>query len=521
MATLTYTFDDDTTSQPPAGWDLWYESNPACSALVVDDGGSKSVVFGTPNGELNYYINENALSLGDAVFHGAFLRASASSALALRLRVSGSFGSETYYGFDFGNNSASIYKFVGGSYTLLTSGAATITAGTIYGFKVESTGTTHRLKVWAWAGAEPGAWNLSTSDADISTGNVIIGAIANSVKVYHAIIESDDITIDVDVTQDPVGAITITGYNPTVVATQPDIVATPVGSIVITGYNPTVTASAAATRLFFKFKDEAGNVWTREIDRTTPVREVVYNPLIDPPDPFNFIGSTPDIVLADATEGDFNLGLVTAVGREGFIYTVKKIDSTAYTVTLVPALSEEIEGESSLVISAPGECVSFVSDNADWHVLNRMRVGLLYDTPSAVTLNTGTGTAGDVDSFATALDGDTYDVDEVTGTPGFDIELDFTGVSSFDELRIRMAYNGTSAHIVHLLLYNYDTTSYDTVAQLLGTDGEFVWSVVPVPNSTSYISSGAVNAKIYHTTAGNASHDVSIDYVALVSRMTV
>ena len=140
--------------------------------------------------------------------------------------------------------------------------------------------------------------------------------------------------------------------------------------------------------------------------------------------------------------------------------------------------------------------------------------------PSTVTLNTGSNTAGDVDSFGVALDGDTYDVDEVTGVPGFDIELDFTGVTDFDQIWVRMAYNGTTSHVLNLLLYNYNTTTYDTISRILTFGaGSYTWFVFPVPVDTNYIDSGAVNLKIYHATSGNAAHDVSVDYVGLINRV--
>jgi hypothetical protein len=47
-----------------------------------------------------------------------------------------------------------------------------------------------------------------------------------------------------------------------------------------------------------------------------------------------------------------------------------------------------------------------------------------------------------------------------------------------------------------------------------GLDAYQVYSI-PIPDDTNYIDSGAAKIKIYHSTTGNASHDVYVDYVAV------
>ena len=151
------------------------------------------------------------------------------------------------------------------------------------------------------------------------------------------------------VAQTPLGTVSITGYDP--VVTLPNIAA-PVGSLTITGYNPTVAASASDVHLYIKFKDAAGNVWTREIDRKPPVTEVSAAHLAS---------STSETVLADAVGGAFSVSLPTAVGREGFNYAVKKIDSSANAVTIDPAGAETIDSAATISLTTQNEGVLFLS----------------------------------------------------------------------------------------------------------------------------------------------------------------
>ena len=134
--------------------------------------------------------------------------------------------------------------------------------------------------------------------------------------------------------------------------------------------------------------------------------------------------------------------------------------------------------------------------------------------PDTVTLNTGSNTAGDVDSVKIMNDSDTYDVDEVTGVPGFDIEFTFSDVVDFTRIWLHVLYNGSTSHVVNVQLYNYDTTSWDTITSF--TDQTVMtWIDRLVTDDTDYIDSGAVKLRLYHVTSGNAAHDISVDYVAI------
>jgi len=430
VGTLTYTFESDTVGTPPANWSFFRESVPGSGGYINTTNtviaSGKSIVIDSNSGasQIEYTCDETG-TLSDCVIDGRFLRTGANRAARVRLRVSGTGASPTYYGFDYGNNYAVIYKVVAGSLTALTDGAVTCGTVSTY-FKAEASGTTLRLKVWT--GAEPGTWDLSTTDSDISSGGVALGA---TYSVYFDDIAITSSDLDTDVTQDPLGTLTVTGYDPVVkinaqiyvgdpfvgdpVQVFPDIqvegfnpyvaaatentpsaigtleiagfdptvtapvgvavaplgelsitgydpvvtyinTAVPVGTLTITGYDPTVTASASAVHLYFKFKDENGNVWTREIDSKPPVTEVTTT----------YIASSRDeIILADASGGAFTITMPTATGREGFIYTIKKTDSSANAVTVAGT----IDGDTDFDLLSQDESITIVSDNSAWWIL--------------------------------------------------------------------------------------------------------------------------------------------------------
>ena len=150
----------------------------------------------------------------------------------------------------------------------------------------------------------------------------------------------------------------------------------------------------------------------------------------------------------------------------------------------------------------------------------KLLANALYYSPADVTLETGDLVGGTVASVITPLDGEVYHIDEVTGTPGFDFNFGFTGITvPPSHMLIRMFYAGSAAHDVSLGLWNYTgTPAYDILSTTPGNLLGFSMYTIPIPDSIveNYMSGGAMNVQIVHVTGGNASHDIQVDYVSLV-----
>jgi hypothetical protein len=78
------------------------------------------------------------------------------------------------------------------------------------------------------------------------------------------------------------------------------------------------------------------------------------------------LDATHHIVAADATAGAVVITLPTAVGIAGTEYVVKKIDSSANTVTVDGATTETIDGASTKVLSAQWAYTRIISNGANW-----------------------------------------------------------------------------------------------------------------------------------------------------------
>ena len=121
-----------------------------------------------------------------------------------------------------------------------------------------------------------------------------------------------------------------------------------------------------------------------------------------------------------------------------------------------------------------------------------------------------------------AQDGDTYHIDEVTGTPGLDLIADFVDVTKFDYVQVIANYRGSASHTVSIQLYNWARAEWHTWSSCVGIEITKVNRSYWVPCPVNYIGTGAdagkVRLRCVHTMGGNASHDFYIDVLALYNR---
>lgn len=134
--------------------------------------------------------------------------------------------------------------------------------------------------------------------------------------------------------------------------------------------------------------------------------------------------------------------------------------------------------------------------------------------PDSMNVVTSDGYTGTVTNVQT-LDGTYVQIEEVASTPGYEVRFNFIDVIDFNDIFLYLKYNGGATHTVNIDLYNYNTLGWDTFEQF--TDMyKFTIIDIPVPLTDDYINgSDEVILRIYHGDAGNATHDIQIDYVCL------
>lgn len=152
----------------------------------------------------------------------------------------------------------------------------------------------------------------------------------------------------------------------------------------------------------------------------------------------------------------------------------------------------------------------FEADQDGSHNFNLRIAGEPEIVADSDTLNTGGVGSGSVSDTYTQ-NGVDYQIDEVGGVPGFDIEFDFTVAGVAKSINIYGYYSGNAGHNVDVNAWNGG--SYDTLGQLPDAVADTLYSFSLTPSHTI---GGAVNIQIEHTTGGAPTHDLFLDHVYLI-----
>ena len=109
----------------------------------------------------------------------------------------------------------------------------------------------------------------------------------------------------------------------------------------------------------------------------------------------------------------------------------------------------------------------------------------------------------------------TYVLTDGTGSaPAWYINFDFIDVVKFNRVVMNINYTQASGHTIYVQLYNYLTSAWDNIGTYTGL-GSYYAFALEVIDETNYVNAGQVQLKLYHSNAGNVSHQTSIDYIAL------
>ena len=140
--------------------------------------------------------------------------------------------------------------------------------------------------------------------------------------------------------------------------------------------------------------------------------------------------------------------------------------------------------------------------------------------PSGGTASVGTVTAGTY-ADAQVRGGVAWTIQEVVGIPGFDVQLTFSAVANFNEIRAYMRYQGGGSHLCEVGLKDGDAATFTTLTSFNSQNG-LTDQIISVDNGPSFIATdGSVTLRFYHPITGNGTtHFLYLDYVALLLAVT-
>lgn len=145
--------------------------------------------------------------------------------------------------------------------------------------------------------------------------------------------------------------------------------------------------------------------------------------------------------------------------------------------------------------------------------VNSLALTYVY-VPDSMNVVTSDGYTGTVTNVQT-LDATYVQIEEATGTPGFEARFEFVNVVAFNNVFLYLYYPGGATHQVDIQLFNNDTLGWDTIYSFTDETG-FTIIDIPIALDDDYINvSDEVTLRLYHTDAGNTAHFIQVDYIAL------
>ena len=137
--------------------------------------------------------------------------------------------------------------------------------------------------------------------------------------------------------------------------------------------------------------------------------------------------------------------------------------------------------------------------------------------PFNLTVVAGVQDSGNVTSIMVARDGDTLNVSEANGVaPVLDVIVNFTGVGDFSTLIGRWYYNGGGGHVIKIGIFDYNDGTYEEEYGEITDMSGFEYVYITVLDAPNHISGGNVSVKFRHVNNGVTSHDLFLDYLALM-----
>jgi hypothetical protein len=134
---------------------------------------------------------------------------------------------------------------------------------------------------------------------------------------------------------------------------------------------------------------------------------------------------------------------------------------------------------------------------------------------------TGTRDAGDVNSTHICSENDFYNVSEVTGANGLQIQVNFSDVIAFNLLHFRGQYIGGAGHSIELEFWNPTSSAWEKVNGELTDQSEQTSTSINIFGGSSYIDNGNVSFRFNHDDNGITSHDYILDCIHIAQQAGV
>jgi len=75
------------------------------------------------------------------------------------------------------------------------------------------------------------------------------------------------------------------------------------------------------------------------------------------------------VTFVDASSGNLQMTLPNALTSSGSMYVLKKVDATAFTVTVAGVLDQTIDGQASQTITSQWVTITLIATAGAWYII--------------------------------------------------------------------------------------------------------------------------------------------------------
>jgi hypothetical protein len=157
------------------------------------------------------------------------------------------------------------------------------------------------------------------------------------------------------------------------------------------------------------------------------------------------------------------------------------------------------------------------SFNGGTLTFNESQLSTTYYSPSIAAAVAGTINGGSIKNI-THPDGDydgiTFNFTEVAGSPGLDLRINFTGITSFNKGIMRYMTSQLNGNYPIIQLWNYDTSVWEDYPYV----GETITLAIieqSVFDYSEHVSGGIVQMRLYKSSNGNTLNKYYVDWITI------
>ena len=192
-------------------------------------------------------------------------------------------------------------------------------------------------------------------------------------------------------------------------------------------------------------------------------------------------------------------------------WTKEKINYSFMSAININVTDDVCIVNGTCLSSAGGVNMTLINETIDDKLLTT------YNSPSSVSSRAGTiiGTVNLINYSDVSVSGRTVNITEVSGSPGLDIRMNFTGINDFNKGIVRYYTSTLKGDYPIVQLWDYTNSVWDD-HPIMSESLSYGVMEAGVFDSHLHVSDGIVQMRLYKSSNGNTNNNYFVDWVSII-----